>query len=894
VLDATAPLKAMVPNLLGQSITHVFNLDTPGLPTLPTVPSSVFGRYTNAAGALVPAILQFLSDRAFADGSTLVLVLDGAPFRRAEARRFDATPYPVLRLRPDGRVGFANCAATGAFNTPCPTDLVGALFSSLFSPAATPAIHAALSTALEGRVSEPVDAAARSDNHGHRSLFRLMMIPDLAPDDRSLGALAIVRCIAIERARDTIKKIALDATGSDWRARLRLILKEVSSVVPFDHATFGIYADDARLFRPLLMEPCGIVSLPTRWMELPAFVRGWLDGGKTWISDLRAFAQEHPTLLDNEVVEIYQARHLLSSVTLPVVGPAGPTSALSLCSAAVDTYGERDLLRLRDLDLESVLLRIEADIRAERDTLSQELKARLTSASSLRAAGQDLIDRLATYFEWDQMSLFRVNRHAQQFELVYQKARQSDFTLPEPYVQPIDQGMLAATLRARHVLIVDDTETPHQDRHGYKPVNPRFRSAMTAPLRLNGRTRWILNAESSVTHTFRGPDRDALVNVLRVLEEGLDQRFLTEMKSRLLHETQQGVFVVGLEGAILEMNEVGARLLGKRDPLAERGDATQIVQQYGADPLSQAVLAGLEPAAGQRIQLRGDDGKTRAVLATRRELDAAFDAALWFFTDLEAGEWNRELHFLRETVSDVAQQTRGPLAIAATLTLRAQAVLKRANARGGPLADLPATIERLCDRVGTEVGKADITFERLAERLSILKEPRRTREAVDLRECVDAVVAHLPERDRKRIALMLPGHPVAVSGDADRLAFVFRSILAYLVRYAAGDEIAKVDVAMAITDARADVALRLQGLPPAGGTPGEMEPRDAIWAAARAARDDSGLGSAALEKVVVAHDGTLSTESSGRRVGDVSPPWTDFRLTFPLLPKGPAAPGASP
>ena len=43
--------------------------------------------------------------------ATLLILTDLGPWRRAEETRFDATPYPLLRLSHDGRILFSNSAA---------------------------------------------------------------------------------------------------------------------------------------------------------------------------------------------------------------------------------------------------------------------------------------------------------------------------------------------------------------------------------------------------------------------------------------------------------------------------------------------------------------------------------------------------------------------------------------------------------------------------------------------------------------------------------------------------------------------------------------------------------------------------------------------------------------
>ncbi|MCO4882555.1 hypothetical protein VOI32_38450 [Paraburkholderia caribensis] len=54
---------------------------------------------------------------------------------------------------------------------------------------------------------------------------------------------------------------------------------------------------------------------------------------------------------------------------------------------------------------------------------------------------------------------------------------------------------------------------PDVEQYGYVSVNRHLRSAMTIPLHLNGRIRWVIDVEAAVTHAFRGPDRKSIEKV---------------------------------------------------------------------------------------------------------------------------------------------------------------------------------------------------------------------------------------------------------------------------------------------------------------------------------------------------------------------------------------------
>ena len=876
VRAASAALLRKIPTLVERSITDAFAVNASTL--YAAEPSrGVPGAYTDAHGELVPLTLQRLFDLEDAAGRAVVLVNDGAPYRDAEASRFSRAPFAVMRLSDDGTIRFLNPAAVSAFNLGDTEQLVGRFLPDLVDANDADTVRREIDRCLRGHSEGPIDVAVPGASEGTQLPLRLAMMPDLAPGV-TLGVVVVVQTSPVQAVRDAIRKIALAPQLKSWRARLRRVLDQVKTVIPFDHANFGIYSRDLRLFRAVLLKPKSSIRWPARWMELPPDILDWLDRGRTWVDDMPKFLDLFPTLRDSEVARAYQEHRIVSSLTLPTRRAGGrPTSALTLCSVETAKYGEAELKMLRQLDLEPILLRIEAEIDAENEQFWEQLKRRLAADAPLSTLAESIVTDVAKHFDWDHVSLFRANRLLGRFELVFQHA-EPGCALKDGFTQPFGEGMLGATLDRSDILIVNDVRALSQSDHGLYPVHESVRSAMTVPVRLHGRIRWILNAESSVTDTFRGPDREAIVKIVQAVEDGLEQRMIHEIKTALLHETQQGVVLTSSDGAILDINDVAARLLGRTAAAAASGDGKHI-HDYAANDDTRDILLGQVATAGRRVELEGDDGETRVALATRRDLDQRLDTCVWFLTDVETVDWSRSLRFLRETVTDVAQQTRAPLAMASTLAQQLPALCAtRLSQPGG--GRIGSTVQTVCDRVVAEVGKADITFERLAERLSIFKDPVRCREDVDLTRCVGEVVTLLPKRDQDRIDPQLPKQPVIVEGDGGRLAFVVRSIVANLIRSRPADDESEVRVALDKVDGCALLKMELT----ATGSPVEAQPAesgDVLLAAYYAAREDAGLGLRAVKKVVRAHGGELRHLAAPG--GDTSIlPWTAFEIVLPL------------
>lgn len=887
ILGISDTLAPSAQEFRGRSASEAYGLGEP----LTMGRGAVGGIYQARDGAPVPAQLVPLCEME--NGELVVLVNDGTPFRKAESRRFERTPYAVFRLDLEGVVRFANREAARALGQKL-DEVCGEPLARHFRKSDAPRIADAIRCCARNQEGDSMVAVivAMPGLGGEERLFQLVMTPDPAPNGELLGVIAIIQSRALESAREEIRRIALDPAIAGWRAKLDAILEQIRPLVPFEHAVFGIYDRQVSLFRAIAVRPEGVELWPARWMKLPPTIRSFLDSGQTWIEDMNRFVSDQEFDPANEVVRRYRDMGMQASVTLPITRQGGYSSALSLCSRQAAQYGQHHLEILRALDLEPVLMRFEKERDDERAAFAESLRQTIMTAASLRKAAEDIVPRLAQFFSWDYVALFRVNRKESRYEIVTQHSLAPEFALPAGYLQPIERGMLGQTLRQRQLLSLDDVGDPADPRNDYTGPPRPLRSAMTVPIRLNGRIRWLLDVESSVSHAFKGPDADDLLEIIASLEEGLDQHLLRQTKQSLMAETEQAVVFVGREGSIIEMNRVAADMLGAEPGRCLEGETPVSITAFALpdDAAAHALLTSETAVRRERIELRGVGGQPRSVLATRTDLDPSLDMAIWFFTDIADMKWARDMRFLRETVAEIADQTRTSLALACSLTTQT-ALLHEDAARGEQPEAIVTRAHALSQRIVAEIGKADITFERLASASEARRQAPPEHARLALQELLTRVIAAFPQRDQDRIASLgqarAGGGPM-VHADSEALSTAFRSILAYLLR-CRSDE-ARVEIV--ISDDPDGCSVRL-GLSAEQHWDTEQRayavPDDALLNAERAAHDGAGLAIEQIVRTMQAHGGTLATEPSlaessaapSEAYESVLPPWRSFTMRFP-------------
>src|SRR5262249_36337056 len=139
---------------------------------------------------------------------------------------------------------------------------------------------------------------------------------------------------------------------------LRELFSILQKIIPFDLASFGMYAEGMRYFRTLFAEPQSVISDATPWLEIPPEMRSWVMGPKTWEEDIDAFFARYPSsaaLFRHPFVKGIMDNGYRSFISLPVRQRDGVSTVLSLTSKRPRQYGPKEFALLRELPVEQVL-----------------------------------------------------------------------------------------------------------------------------------------------------------------------------------------------------------------------------------------------------------------------------------------------------------------------------------------------------------------------------------------------------------------------------------------------------------------------------------------------------------------------------------------------------------
>jgi PAS domain S-box-containing protein len=768
---------------------------------------------------------------------------------KEEEARFDTLPDGILRLDPEGNIVFANQRAEqliGASRIELQGRQAAVLFASPDSEGARD--FADWFKSPDGHKEE----AGLISLEGRNTPVRITVAPSFDTADSCSGAIITIVPIAEELVRVELQQV-LSVPSYEPEELVLGVMKAVRKLVPYDLATFGVYTEDMRYHKNLVVHPKPDWKWTTAWFPLGENVHDFLLSDHTWGNDLHATAIDlTPGIETDNVLQNIVQSGMKGYVTLPIAGGGQRIRAsLTLHSEQANLYDGSEIARMRDLGVEKALLVAEANLLRRREERVRTLQKRLADADRYEELAKCLGDGIADCFGWDYVAVFSVDRRDNLFHIVYQCNRTNTPDVSYNYTQPLTEGLLGAALRDNASLAEPDIEAGSQ--FGYKPVIPDRRSALAFPIRvvrqspkpMRDEIEWMLSIESSMKNAFQGPDMVALNDLLAQCEELLRRRWMKAVQLCLLDTVEQAVVIVDRAGHLRLTNRWADTLFG-RPAGALLG---KLLENFGAHDHDRRLLSSTAPVAQVRLTLCIDADVCVPTLASQRPLNDDYGHCLWLFTDLRQEAQHSDLSYLEETVNEVAQHVRLPLITAKNLLRKTISTSK--------VPDVGDNI----DAALHQIDKADLTYERLASTLAIRQEPDRPRQLFDALDVLKDAICDLPREDLEScevFGLPLQGRAEScyLLGWPDQLRFAFRSLLGYaLFRRPSGSRVQlRVE---RLADSKVRIGLSVRSIEDLETTT-SLSGNGRLDAVEQQARENASLALGTIEIAVNRHNGTLS------------------------------------
>lgn len=759
---------------------------------------------------------------------------------RSEELRLDAALDAIIRTDLAGKIAFANNKALELLHLGR-ENVLGSELGKWLAPR-TPD-HG---LPIEQRIRRWLAATeAVSDDDltlkgaGQSHPISLAVVPSFDGPERRSGIVMTFRDVGEDLARAALRGLLL--SDKDPLTVVREAIRVVRRVIPFDMATFATFSDDVQLCRAQLVEPPPDWPWATRWFDVSPEGLQWLQGEQTWSDNLRELVEKlAPDLKEDPVWRAVQRDDLNHMVVLPVRGAAGTFRCQLSLLAKDKRYGAEEARVLRDLGLEEILLAAQIAMEGRQDSCVRQLKKNMNDARTARALARALAQGVVNCFGWEYAGVFRVNRKKGVFELFEQvdTTQNKALNVNGPYQQKLTDGMLGHCYRQGKVLVLSRARSEGH-KFDFIQTADGQKSAMTVPLRVNGRIELVLDLEASQENAFAGPDKQLAEALVADCEQILAGRWHEAIMYSLMDAIEQAAVIVDNSGAIRQVNAAARLIVGEKRETPLR--------TFGASEDDKRLLVGDETIEPTRIVLSPGDGIRIPTLAFQQPLNDDYGHRLWLFSNLLEQQWERDQRYLEETVSEVARQARAPLMIADGLLRGAAGLLRN---RG-----LVENCANLLERAANQLHKADLTYDRLSDSLNVRSSPAEPSKPFDVIELLRETIERLPHDDLASIDPRLPERQsFVIDGWPDRLAYALRSLLGFLLLSGANRPVV---VAADFTNGgglRIEMKCHRTAATAAVAPSGDADP---IAATEEQARQTAAFAPQAVESVVDQHHGTV-------------------------------------
>ncbi len=684
-------------------------------------------------------------------------------------RVFDRSPLGILKASISGTITYANDELLNIFGV---EKWKGKTIREILGDGQP---WAEVEKALERRKQGLSDEYRLEITRGGSKKIPIMVsaAPETDLSGKPTGTLAIIRSLERE---ETITAIHQHIEKErDWKILLDNVANEIKRVVSYDLCIFTRYSDDGKHSRELTHQPQrGQLIWSRRWWEISDPVRNFLNQKQPMFNKLNDFlaSEVWSDLRNDPEFQKILKTGAKAFFFLPVLKGGKVTASVTLFSNSEDAYNSKDQKALLALPLDSALLmalyyqdRLEIDFRLG---LQSEL---LTVSQDVKLLAEVLVRRIGEHYDWDNVSLFRVDEDTQMVILEKEYAKPNTPILGPDFCQPWADGLLGWVIDTGEPQCLSDVNAVYSEGPFIKALEST-KSAFCLPITISGHVRWLLNIEGSTQNAFSEENKTALAEIVRDLVGQMKRMRTQQIMSELLNNASDGILTTDGKGNVAKANPAWARLLGySKDDLKGRD-----VTVFFTDPKEGKDLLEAGRVPNRKVWLRRADGESLEVLLSVSQLSKELAGKVLIAKDLALAKRKEELDYLERMYYEIATQTKTPLSLAFTWLHR----LKEAPGAGTDVDTIIKILEQL--------RRVDLTFDRLSfySRKDIDLPAKHYLLGMD--EVITKVLEDLPQFDREQIVREEAEHLPMIRGNLYQLVFCFQSILSFLLRFSPNEK----------------------------------------------------------------------------------------------------------
>lgn len=822
-------------------------------------------------------------DRTEANFSFFALVSDLTRHVHAERRAYDEADFGVVRVARDQRIIECNSAAAAL--------LGGDKADFLDCDIGDFVIGSDVAKLREEREKRDAGLPSRflvrlKHKYGPRSV-EVTAVPEFEADGVTRSStLAFLRLNEAFEIRDELT--ALLGQSTDPHEIASKMSAIIGRLVPHQQMTVNIFNRAGDAVWPAHIEPFSARDTvwKTRWFPVSGAVHDWIARardrhGNLHIASLVEWVSSLPDgdrlKTDPTVLGLIE-QGVTSSLTVPVSAGDRTIASISLMRSEGDGFTQLESSFLESMQLRNALRQLLEVFNEREQAMVADLTRRILTAmgrsgpllgeprhdrTSIRDVARHAAERLSKFYRWKSVGLHQVRPRWRDFHLIasYDLVRKLRKDL-EGTDQPLEAGLLGAAYRDGKAKIVRDSQDQTDPAVEYfKPRNDWCRSALTLPIKVSGRTVWMIHIEDDRVGGVGEQDLLTLQKLLGDIEIALERVFSEDLVREVVARSMDATLIVDDAGQIDSLNAHAAAMLGKT-PETSPDLIGADLGRFFANPADFKVLRGANRVDNLRSIIAPPGGRKRYVLASSSVLEV-FGYRVIYANEIATVEWHIDTLTIEGAMAKAARETRKKLVDAKKLIDRALA------------GDEAEKEEDLRGRISRALSQVALTYDRIASHLPAYTDVEEAEDPslIDLEEALIAAATELHEELPVGDWLAISSNEARyrVRGRPSDLALVLKSILEFLNRSKPFS--AKVGAQFSRFKIHREPWCRLRITAEADCD--DAYPDDPYARAKRHGSDMASLGERGLRRIVAEHGGALSRRYSAEAeamVFDISLP----------------------
>lgn len=775
---------------------------------------------------------------------------------RDMAQIMEHLPMGIIRIDTERTIMYINKRARDLAGAT--EEILGKSVDLLFPPGKSrDTLNRELKNRFESGLSSeyPVDIRHQKENR----LVPIMIASTPVRDahGKVVGSMALIRSTEMDQAVDRVNTAIVEAETTD--TLLETVCNEVHNVCPNALLVISQYSRRLNHSRTIYVYPKREATGGTvkRWWVMPKGIHQWLVSREDdIIDDFEEFISrpEWAELKADKQVEAFVNEGLHSCLRIPVWDrdeqeqkKSRLTASISLFRAGKKAFSKEDKKRLNKLPLgKSILAALHLEEKKRMYFRFDLFKEVINHCHDLQKMAEIMTTRIADFYQWNNVSIFRIDEKEGVFRLLSQKAQGDDprYLLEKSqFEQPLNQGLLGYVWKSgKPVFSGDVLNEPNIKKHFLSIYRKKTRSEICMPFNTGDKTFWLMNIEDPQINAFSSDEIEELEDLHEEMLTVLDRAF----EIHLLHETLQnasdGIIVADCLWRIRRSNPSFQSLSGySNEELRGLDIETLLPDRHRTEQLKQG-----SRYPSEEVTLKTKSGNTKPILLSATALPPEIGGTILILKDMSLVKRLEELDYLGKLYYEIAIQTKTPLSLLFSWIKR----MKR---------DLSPSIRSdLVDAALQQLRKLTLTFDRLAlyDKRQGLLPPNPV--LMDVGEIIEILQQEFPQSEWNKIVLEQDRDIPLLRGDIFQLTFCLESILSYLLRGTSQE--GRVRVVIGREDDM--IIIRLKGVFPefSENTTDRKNRKDAILAETLA---DMALGEKVIEGFISGQGGSYNSFRNG-------------------------------